>query len=132
MTTANFSIPCRQGNTRFITRMVYNSLDPHAVRMTFVGIAGEGEENAWTIDRSLLRDCTMRATTGEHDVRFFQRSHAEIGMTLADPNNGGTWTVYLDRACLKTFVARIYEICPEGQEPVEAALDEFLNDLLSP
>lgn len=102
--------------------------DPLALMMIF-RVDGEGEV-CWTVARELIMcGATNLFPVGEGDVKVrADYGNGRVLMCLTSPL--GHADIGLDREELVDFLNRTQAVCPLGEEPIEALVDQELADLL--
>jgi Streptomyces sporulation and cell division protein, SsgA len=116
----------------------YSYEDPYAVRMSFdVGI---GTAVVWTFGRDLLAGA-LRGPEGIGDVRAWPSAASAstereadsgeriLNIMLGSPDGCARFEVSADG--IVAFLARTYELVPDGQESACLNLDAELTELLS-
>ncbi|HEX6522661.1 MAG TPA: SsgA family sporulation/cell division regulator [Streptosporangiaceae bacterium] len=106
----------------------YSRHDPYAVRIAFR--AGLEEPVEWTFARDLLAAGT-RARHGIGDVRVWPSPGPAGGvLTIELTSPHGQARFETPASGVTGFLARAYQIVPDGQESSHVNLDAELDDLL--
>ncbi|MEU2950850.1 SsgA family sporulation/cell division regulator [Streptomyces xanthochromogenes] len=115
-----------------VTRLVYETDDPFAVRVRFE--LQEDVSVTWTIERDLLSQGLAREV-GDGDVRVSPQAvdgRREARIELAGCGLDGEWGRAVFSAwepALRDFLDRTYELVPPGEEAVD--VDAFLSQILA-
>lgn len=112
----------------------YDRADPFAVRLVFPPVASlDGAEVTWTFGRELLEE-GLGAPAGAGDVQIWPGDpDGERDVVVVELHaDGGMAVVQFDARDLQSFLARSYEIVPQGGEAqhldVEADLAALLRE----
>jgi hypothetical protein len=119
--------------------LYYSSQDPYAVRMSLH--AGRAEPVEWILSRDLLATA-LHAPQGIGDVRAWPSAAPAAWAEVADGTGEKILNIELgppngyarfeaSAAGLGAFLARTYELVPDGQEAAFLNLDAELAELLS-
>jgi len=118
--------------------LYYSRQDPYAVRMSFD--VGKDEPVEWTFDRGLLT-AALHAPEGIGDIRVWPSvapapagTGAGVGQKILNIVLGppsGYARLKTSAAGIEAFLARTYELVPDGQESACLDLDAELAELLS-
>ena len=109
----------------------YNCQDPYAVKMAFH--VGTDEPVEWTLARDLIA-ASLHSREGIGDVRAWPSAVSEqdpktLNISMTSPFGHAQFEA--SAAAIETFLARTYELVPDGDEPEYMDFDAELTDLLS-
>ena len=120
-------------------RLSYSRQDPYALTMSFD--PGMGEPVEWTFSRDLLAS-SLHGPEGIGDVRAWpsvalpnlaegaaQAGEKILNIMLGSPSGRACFEA--SAAAIEVFLARTYELVPDGQETAFLNLDAELAELLS-
>ena len=114
---------------RLPSTWTYSTTNPFAVQVTFHVNSGPV---TWLFARELLDD-GCHATSGMADVQISPFTHDEVGevirMQLTSPS--GRAVLFANRAPIREFLQRTYELAPAGTEAKLLPMDKWLSSVLS-
>ena len=116
--------------------LYYSCRDPYAVKIAFH--VGTDEPVEWILARELLA-AALHSRAGIGDVQAWPSAASAEGEAAAGPkilnlsmtSPFGHAQFEASAAAIETFLARTYELVPEGGEPEYMDFDAELTDLLS-
>jgi hypothetical protein len=101
--------------------VAWSSGDPLVLECVFDGIK-------WDISRDLIREAALKAPllAGQGDVKAYIQDEA---LTLVLHTNEGMAEVWMPWWRMKNFLAKAYNIIPQGEEKldVDSAIERILN-----
>ena len=111
--------------------LYYSCQDPYAVKIAFH--VGTDEPVEWTLARDLIA-AALHSREGIGDVRAWPSAVSEqdpktLNISMTSPFGHAQFEA--SAAAIETFLARTYELVPEGDEPEYMDFDAELTDLLS-
>lgn len=110
-------------------RMLYSASDPYALTAEFH--TGVDETVRWVFARELLTT-GVHCPAGEGDVRVwpsFSSGVDVVYVALASPD--GQALLEAPARALEAFLARTYQLVPEGTESQHVDVDAYLAELLA-
>ena len=111
--------------------LYYSCQDPYAVKIAFH--VGTDEPVEWTLARDLIA-ASLHSREGIGDVQAWPSAASEHGpktLNISMTSPFGHAQFEVSAAAIETFLARTYELVPEGDEPEYMDFDAELNELLS-
>ncbi len=115
--------------------LYYTCHDPYAVKMAFH--VGTDEPVEWTLARDLLA-AALHSREGIGDVRAWPSAASKGGtpagqkiLNIAMTSPFGHAQFEASAAAIEAFLARTYQLVPDGQESAYLDFDAELTDLLS-
>jgi len=109
----------------------YSCRDPYAVKIAFH--VGTDEPVEWTLARDLLA-AALHSREGIGDVQAWPSAASEHGpktLNISMTSPFGHAQYEASAAAIETFLARTYELVPEGDESEYMDFDAELTELLS-
>ena len=109
----------------------YSCQDPYAVKIAFH--VGTDEPVEWTLARDLIA-ASLHSHEGIGDVQAWPSAASEHGpktLNISMTSPFGHAQFEASAAAIETFLARTYELVPEGDESEYMDFDAELTDLLS-
>jgi uncharacterized protein with von Willebrand factor type A (vWA) domain len=111
--------------------LYYSCQDPYAVKIAFH--VGTDEPVEWTLARDLIA-ASLHSREGIGDVQAWPSAASENGpktLNISMTSPFGHAQFEASAAAIETFLARTYELVPEGDESEYMDFDTELTDLLS-
>jgi hypothetical protein len=108
----------------------YTTADPYAVRAAF-HVVGLPDPVEWTFARELLAD-GARHPAGDADVMVWPVDASDgqvLAIALSSPSGDALFEA--PAADVAAFLARTYDLVPQGAEPGHADIDAELASLLA-
>ena len=131
-TTVRATVPFSSGDSQselLAGELVFDHTDPYAVAMHLEAKSGTV---VWTFARELLAE-GLYLPIGNGDVQVWPclsvSGHAVVIIELCSPD--GLALLQAPSCLVHDFVARTYEVVPEGEESVHLAMDALISQLLA-
>lgn len=107
--------------------LFYVAEEPFSVTFAF---HQPDEESRWIFDRSLLKDCLDKGTSGQGDIRFFR--HVNDIRMLFGPSKDQMVDIKFPRQVIEHFVQAVYDEVPEDSDMLNITDEEihaWLNEV---
>ena len=111
--------------------LYYSCQDPYAVKIAFH--VGTDEPVEWTLARDLIA-ASLHSREGIGDVKAWPSAASKQGpktLNISMTSPFGHAQFEASAAAFETFLARTYELVPDGDEPEYIDFDAELTELLS-